>query len=160
METYSAYWSVLAEAGRTSPERARELLKPYVKGGYLDHLVDGLRDMVKQRRDPKLPSRPRSKSASSRQPTDRRRAGQRPAETERGGDRAPTLVQQAALVTEVEDIELEAGLQQGCDRSWERRPERQPSRIRRASRSVSLSMASAVGTMLTGMPVSHSTASI
>lgn len=52
VEAYSTYWPVLAEAGRSSPERARELLEPYVKGGYLDHLVDGVRDMVKQGREP------------------------------------------------------------------------------------------------------------
>ncbi|TMR96810.1 hypothetical protein [Nonomuraea basaltis] len=52
VEAYSTYWPVLAEAGRSSPERARELLEPYVKGGYLNHLVDGVRDMVKQGREP------------------------------------------------------------------------------------------------------------
>jgi hypothetical protein len=52
VETYSAYWPVLAEAGRSSPERARELLKPYAKGSYLDHLVDGVREMIKQGREP------------------------------------------------------------------------------------------------------------
>ncbi|MFI9846678.1 hypothetical protein ACIHFD_57325 [Nonomuraea sp. NPDC051941] len=61
METYSAYWSVLAEAGRSSPEKARELLKPYVKGGYLDHLVDGVRNMVKQGREPYGQAVPRIK---------------------------------------------------------------------------------------------------
>lgn len=52
VQTYSAYWSVLAEAGRSSPERARELLQPYARGGYLDHLVDGVRHMVAQGREP------------------------------------------------------------------------------------------------------------
>ncbi|MGW0809003.1 hypothetical protein [Nonomuraea sp. NPDC002799] len=62
METYSTYWSVLAQAGRSSPEQARELLKPYVRGGgYLDHLVDGVRDMVKQGREPYGQAVPRIK---------------------------------------------------------------------------------------------------
>ncbi|MFG1705400.1 hypothetical protein ACFLIM_19600 [Nonomuraea sp. M3C6] len=61
MDTYSAYWPVLAEAGRSSPDQARELLKPYVKGGYLDHLVDGVRDMVKQGREPYGQAIPRIK---------------------------------------------------------------------------------------------------
>ncbi|MEQ4720956.1 hypothetical protein [Nonomuraea sp. B19D2] len=61
VETYSAYWSVLAEAGRSSPEKARELLKPYAKGGYLDHLVDGVREMVKQGREPYGQAVPRIK---------------------------------------------------------------------------------------------------
>ncbi|RSN03142.1 hypothetical protein DMB42_35540 [Nonomuraea sp. WAC 01424] len=52
VQTYSAYWPVLAEAGRSSPEKARELLQPYVRGGYLDHLVNGVRDMVAQGREP------------------------------------------------------------------------------------------------------------
>jgi guanyl-specific ribonuclease Sa len=52
VEAYSAYWPVLVEAGRASPDEARELLRPYVKGGYLDHLVDGVRSMIKQGREP------------------------------------------------------------------------------------------------------------
>jgi hypothetical protein len=52
VETYSSYWPVLAEAGRSSPERARELLQPYVKGSYLDHLVDGVRKMIQMGREP------------------------------------------------------------------------------------------------------------
>ncbi|GAA3624337.1 hypothetical protein GCM10022419_132440 [Nonomuraea rosea] len=61
MEAYSAYWPALAEAGKSSPERARQLLQPYVKGGYLDHLVDGVRDMVKQEREPYGQAVPRIK---------------------------------------------------------------------------------------------------
>ncbi|MEV4010939.1 hypothetical protein AB0J35_10600 [Nonomuraea angiospora] len=61
VETYSAYWSVLAEAGRSSPEKARQLLQPYVRGGYLDHLVDGVRDMIKQGREPYGQAVPRIK---------------------------------------------------------------------------------------------------
>lgn len=50
--TYTRYWSVLAEAGRSSPDEARRLLKPYVQGAYLDHLVDGVRRMEEQGREP------------------------------------------------------------------------------------------------------------
>ncbi|MEV5896714.1 hypothetical protein [Nonomuraea fuscirosea] len=52
MEAYTAYWPALAAAGRSTPEQARELLQPYAKGGYLDHLVDGVRDLIKQGREP------------------------------------------------------------------------------------------------------------
>ncbi|MEV0196352.1 hypothetical protein [Nonomuraea sp. NPDC050691] len=43
---------MLAQAGKSSPEQARKLLKPYVQGAYLDHLVDGVRRMVEQGREP------------------------------------------------------------------------------------------------------------
>ncbi|MGP3921316.1 hypothetical protein [Nonomuraea sp. 10N515B] len=52
METYIEYWKVLTEAGRSSPSRARKLLKPYAKGAYLDHLVKGVEQMVAQGREP------------------------------------------------------------------------------------------------------------
>ncbi|MEW9532871.1 hypothetical protein [Microbispora sp. NPDC049125] len=50
--TYSEYWKTLAVAARTSPEEARTLLKRYVNGPYLDHLVDGIRRMAEQGREP------------------------------------------------------------------------------------------------------------
>ena len=52
VKTYVAYWPILAEAGKSSPDRARELLRPYVKGAYLDHLVDGVRKMEERNREP------------------------------------------------------------------------------------------------------------
>ncbi|NJP97994.1 hypothetical protein HCN51_52700 [Nonomuraea sp. FMUSA5-5] len=61
MEAYSAYWPALAEAGRSSPDRARELLEPYVQDGYLDHLVDGVRSLIKQGREPYGQAAPRIK---------------------------------------------------------------------------------------------------
>ncbi|MEV7006638.1 hypothetical protein [Streptosporangium sp. NPDC051022] len=52
MSSYRAYWTALAQAGKSSPKQARDLLKPYVKGPYLDHLVDGVRQMHAQDREP------------------------------------------------------------------------------------------------------------
>jgi hypothetical protein len=52
VKTYVAYWPILVEAGKSSPDSARELLKPYVKGEYLDHLVDGVRKMAERNREP------------------------------------------------------------------------------------------------------------
>ncbi|WP_182884219.1 hypothetical protein [Microbispora sp. H10885] len=50
--TYSEYWKTLTTAGRSSPEEARSLLKRYVNGPYLDHLVAGIRQMDEQGREP------------------------------------------------------------------------------------------------------------
>lgn len=50
--TYLNYWKALAEAGRSSPDKAHALLGPYVGAHYLDHLIDGVREMDKQGREP------------------------------------------------------------------------------------------------------------
>ncbi|GLX09033.1 hypothetical protein [Microbispora sp. NBRC 16548] len=49
---YSEYWNTLTTAGKSSPEEARTLLKQYVSGSYLDHLVAGVRQMSEQGREP------------------------------------------------------------------------------------------------------------
>ncbi|WP_152990785.1 hypothetical protein [Sphaerimonospora mesophila] len=52
LKAYVEYWKVLSAAGKSSPEEGRALLRPYVQGDYLDHLVDGIRQMTEQGREP------------------------------------------------------------------------------------------------------------
>ncbi|WP_433498873.1 hypothetical protein ACQP1K_00445 [Sphaerimonospora sp. CA-214678] len=52
LKTYVKYWKVLSAAGKSSPEEGRALLRPYVQGAYLDHLVDGIRQMTEQGQEP------------------------------------------------------------------------------------------------------------
>lgn len=49
---YEEYWTILARAGRSTPDEARTLLTPYTADSYLDHLVDGVRQMREQKREP------------------------------------------------------------------------------------------------------------
>ncbi|NRQ32092.1 hypothetical protein HII36_09610 [Nonomuraea sp. NN258] len=51
-QTYIEYWKVLAQAGKEDPDQARALLKAYVMGAYLDHLVDGVRKMRDKGQEP------------------------------------------------------------------------------------------------------------
>ncbi|MEV1170402.1 hypothetical protein [Nonomuraea sp. NPDC049784] len=60
-QAYTEYWAVLLRAGRSTPEQARELLKPYVAGGYLEQLVEGVRRMRDKGREPSGRVTPRVK---------------------------------------------------------------------------------------------------
>lgn len=51
-QAYTEFWDVLGQAGRSTPDEAQSLLKPYATGSYLDHLVDGVRGMRRQGREP------------------------------------------------------------------------------------------------------------
>lgn len=52
LKTYAEYWAALAKAGRSTPDGARTLLTPYVRGAYLNHLLDGVRQMNEQGQEP------------------------------------------------------------------------------------------------------------
>ncbi|MDF5759056.1 hypothetical protein [Spongiactinospora sp. TRM90649] len=52
LAAYRNYWKLLPQAGQSTPAQARVLLKPHVSGKYLDHLVDGVRRMRSEGREP------------------------------------------------------------------------------------------------------------